>query len=480
MAKRSSGHARWWLGLAAAPLLLTACPPTDDYWIHEAPAVGGSVSGSGGSLSTGGTAGTTSGAAGSSLPMAGSSGASADGGSTALGGSAGEGTAGSMTGKGGMKGEAGDTGGKGCDEDCNAGRICDPTCQGGWVPTSVPPGGFSPRERAAYASLGNQLFIWGGLNESGTVLSSGALYDPRTDSWRMVATDANTPSPRSDATAVWTGAVVLVFGGIDPAGPTAFDDGARYDPAEDVWLPMSSGPTARVAPVGAFGQDLALFFGGTDAAGDLIEGLDLYDIGDDSWETASSWQAPERVQDASIGDGDLTFWVAGGRLASGSPTDEITYYSFTNHDWNAISDSPFSARWGGFGAFIGSEFHTWGGRDVDEIFADGTRYDVGRWADLPTEGAPAARYGSHRESGWSWADGGTGMVILGGLDAPSSYLTDGARYDRDADAWTPIAPWPGGASHAYGAAGIAAGEVVVWGGRSGAALTNEGARYLLE
>jgi hypothetical protein len=35
------------------------------------------------------------------------------------------------------------------------------------------------------------------------------------------------------------------------------------------------------------------------------------------------------------------------------------------------------------------------------------------------------------------------------------------------------------ASHAFGAAGIASDVLVIWGGRNGSTLTNEGARYSL-
>jgi len=366
-----------------------------------------------------------------------------------------------------------------CPTECNAGRTCDPTCQGGWVPTSVPPGGFSPRERAAYVSLGNQLFVWGGVNESGTALNSGALYDPRTDSWRVIANDANTPSPRSDATAVWTGGVVVVYGGMDPAGPTAFADGARYDPADDAWLPMSAGPTARVSPVGAFAQELTLFYGGSDEAGELVGGLDLYDAELDDWQTDGTGSPPRR-QDAAWGDGDRTFWISGGRFSSGSPTDELSYYSFSSEQWITATSTPLSPRWGGFGAFIGGEYYSWGGRDVDDLFDDGIRFQVGDWSPLEPDGAPAARYASHRESGWAWAIDDESMALLGGLNAPSSHLADGAIYDTTSDLWSPIPAWPEGASHAYGVAGIVSGEIVVWGGRNGTVLTNEGARYLLE
>jgi len=482
---RFAQAARSWL-VPATGLLLTACPPTDDYRIVETPATGGSTA-SGGDGGVGGSSGgeETGGAAPTSgAPATGGSAGSAGLAGSGVGGSAGSGVGGSSAGAAGMDDGKGGKGGETsamCPSECNAGRTCDPTCQGGWVPTSVPPGGFSPRERAAYASLGNQLFVWGGLNESGTALNSGALYDPRTDSWRVIASDANTPSPRADATAVWTGGVVLVVGGIDPYGPTAFADGARYDPADDTWLPMAAPPTARVASIGGFGQTLAVFWGGTDEGGGLLGGLDIYDTEADTWQAAPTSNEPTPRQDAAWGDGDLTFWLSGGRLASGAPSEDVVYYSFGSERWVNVTDAPLSPRWGGFGAFIGSEYHTWGGRDVDGVLGDGARYGAGTWPELPATGAPTSRYAAYREAGWAWSSGTSTMVMLGGLDAPSSYLQDGAIYDASNDSWSAIPAWPGRHdSHAFGAAGIAAGEIVVWGGRSETELTNGGTRYLLE
>jgi hypothetical protein len=221
-----------------------------------------------------------------------------------------------------------------------------------------------------------------------------------------------------------------------------------------------------------------VFFGGTDQNADAIEGLDIYDVDQDQW-FSDGFNSPARRENAAWGDGDLTFWISGGRLASGSPSDEICYYSFSSENWVYADSTPLSARWGGFGAFVAGEYHTWGGRDVDELFADGVHY-TGWWADMTSQSAPSARYASHRESGWAWAFGNASMVLLGGLDAPSSYLADGAIYDTSADEWSPISAWPGTASHAFGTAGIAAGELIVWGGRNGVELTNEGARYLLD
>jgi hypothetical protein len=330
-------------------------------------------------------------------------------------------------------------------------------------------------------SLGNQLFIWGGLNESGTALNSGAIYDPRTDAWRMVASDANTPSPRADATAVWTGAVVVVFGGLEPSGQTALADGALYDPVEDRWRTMSAGPTARAAAFGAFTDEQVLVWAGRDGAGEALAGLEFFDPEADQWREAENrWDEPSERYDASPASGELTFWIFGGRTPSGEASDEAAYYSFTSEEWLQRWDSvDLSARWGGFGAFVDGRYYTWGGRDLDNLFDDGMSYNpLDTWESIEQSGAPSGRYSAFRESGWSLAVDERWFILLGGLDNPGTYRSDGARYDTQAAAWSAIEAWPGSASHAFGAVDWVAGEIVVWGGRDGSALTNTGVRYL--
>jgi len=457
--------------------VLTACPPTDDYFIRPSGQAGSRAAGSGGTsagdASLSGAAGSSAGtSAGTGAVAGGTTGAGGtDGGSTDAGGFAGEG-AGSAN-----RGGTGGTAGTPCPVACNAGRLCDTECQTGWVATAAPPGGFSPRERAAYVSLGNQLFVWGGLNESGTALNSGALYDARTDSWRMISSDGS-PSPRCDATAVWTGSIVVVFGGLSPSGPNVYDGGALYDPVDDVWQPMAPASTARAAAVGAWTSGGAMFWAGRDEVGDELGGLDMYDPDSDSWQEADSRSEPTPREDPAWGAGNLTFWTFGGRGGSNGASDDANYYSIGTNSWYPRLNPSLSPRWGGFGAFLAGSFHVWGGRDVSNLFDDGMYYELTGFHEMTGSDGPSARYASHGESGWSLAVDDHLFVVLGGLSGPGAYLADGALYDTDRLEWTNIEAWPGGASHAYGAVGWVAGELMVWGGRDGGYVTNSGVRYL--
>jgi hypothetical protein len=445
------------LASLVAVLALPGCPISDDYFIEPQNGADGPQAGSG---AAGGTTPT-----GGSGPEGGSAGSESSGGAGVGGGGSG-GSAGVPT---------------TCEEPCNAPRTCENECQDGWITTSTPPGGFSPREKASYTSIGSQIFIWGGVNESGTALNSGALYDPRTDTWKVVASDAETPTPRSLATAVWTGSDIIVWGGLDSVTMQPLADGAIYDPVEDEWAPMRPGPRPRSAPVGATVDERIAFFGGHDASGPL-GGLDSYDPDMDDWE-AGMFGSPPAVADPAVAGGSLTLWTYGGRTEMNTGVSASMYYSMSSRRWLA-ADPLMPGRWGSFSVLANGSFFVWGGRNLNDLFDDGAAYAVGgisNWESVSSFGAPSARFATDRESGWAFVmDRGTSderIVLIAGLDAPGSYLTDGAIYHLDRDDWEAIPPWLSTASHAFGAAGIAAGELVVWGGRDGATLTNQGVRY---
>jgi hypothetical protein len=93
-----------------------------------------------------------------------------------------------------------------------------------------------PRQSEASVWTGEQLLVWGGIGEGGTIPTHGEAYDPATNEW--------TPLPRSPLRArlpgsvVWTGSEVLIWGGQDArtdwdgTSPWIFfSDGAALTPA---------------------------------------------------------------------------------------------------------------------------------------------------------------------------------------------------------------------------------------------------------
>jgi galactose oxidase-like protein len=88
------------------------------------------------------------------------------------------------------------------------------------------------------------MMVWGGIDNSGAYLDGDGRYCPATDTWTTLPT-MRAPSPRSGHSAVWTGAVMVVWGG--ERNSTFLDTGARYDPVANSWDSTAKGkaPSAR-------------------------------------------------------------------------------------------------------------------------------------------------------------------------------------------------------------------------------------------
>jgi N-acetylneuraminic acid mutarotase len=101
-----------------------------------------------------------------------------------------------------------------------------------WAPTSTSP---APKARAWHTAVwtGSRMVVWGGLADNfGSFLNTGGRYDPVGDAWTPTAI-LKTPQARSNHTAVWTGSLMVVWGGV--GGGSFLNTGGRYDPASDTW-----------------------------------------------------------------------------------------------------------------------------------------------------------------------------------------------------------------------------------------------------
>lgn len=112
---------------------------------------------------------------------------------------------------------------------------------------------------------GEEMIVWGGRGAPDDprsyekLLSDGAAYDPAKDTWRTIA--ASPLSARSEQNAVWTGGVLLIWGGY--ADGERLKDGAAYDPEKDAWTKLPDAPAGRFGARTAWTGTEALFIGGS-------------------------------------------------------------------------------------------------------------------------------------------------------------------------------------------------------------------------
>ena len=101
----------------------------------------------------------------------------------------------------------------------------------------------APEARAYHAFVwtGEEMAVWGGCPPRSDSISPMGGSNPITDSWRPIST-ANGPPCRIRARAVWTGKEIIFSGGdwgCSGCASSTWAAGAVYDPATDLWRPMS-------------------------------------------------------------------------------------------------------------------------------------------------------------------------------------------------------------------------------------------------
>jgi hypothetical protein len=151
-----------------------------------------------------------------------------------------------------------------------------------WTPMNQV-GAPSPRYAHTATWMGREMVVWGGAGcgtapQGGPIYcGEGARYDPITDKWSAM-TSAGAPTPRVGHASVWSGKLLLIWGGASPgcASPSGHcADGANYDAVTDTWLPMSSvgAPMARASHVAVWADDRMVVWGG-------VTGHEQFPLGD--------------------------------------------------------------------------------------------------------------------------------------------------------------------------------------------------------
>jgi hypothetical protein len=243
----------------------------------------------------------------------------------------------------------------------------------------------------------------------------GAIYDPAADRWRRVSAE-NAPRSVGVFRAVWTGRVVLVWGGVTTGD---HNECAAYDPAADRWRGVIA-PREQTARTGS----------------------------------TVVWTGQEMIV---WGGSDATF-------ATGPVRNDGWRYNPERDVWSSVSlaNAP-SPRTSHVAVWTGREMIVWGGhRNTAPSFSEGARYDpvTDTWRPMRRDGAPSGSPSQYPSYQGVWT--GTDMVVWS--EDPRGW-TPGARYDPALDRWTALATR--GAPDAREGARVAwvRCSLVAWGGR---------------
>ncbi|MET0594818.1 MAG: kelch repeat-containing protein [Polyangiaceae bacterium] len=111
---------------------------------------------------------------------------------------------------------------------------------GGW--TSLPPLAAGPRQETGVAALDGKIYVIGGFNSAGVVVSTVEAYDPVARTWSSVA-----PFPRviHHANTAAVGGKIYVVGALADATFRAIGDVYAYDPTSNSWAQKTSLPAGQ-------------------------------------------------------------------------------------------------------------------------------------------------------------------------------------------------------------------------------------------
>jgi hypothetical protein len=346
-----------------------------------------------------------------------------------------------------------------------------------WTPTSI--GASVPLGRYLQTAVwtGAEMIVWGGTYNDGIdhYLNTGGRYNPKTDSWTATSTLAAAPEVRRNQAEVWTGAELIVWGGLVGSG-THLNTGGRYNPATDSWTPTSLGanvPAARSRHTAVWTGTEMIVWGGYNAGGGLNTG-GRYDPSTDSWiTTALGANVPAARSDHTTVWTGTEMIVWGGNTLAADNTGGR--YNPATDSWAATSmgaNVP-SARYYHRAVWTGTEMIVWGGFNVADLNTGG-RYNpsTNSWQATST-GANVPSIRSYHTAVWT----GASMIVWGGTHA-GGVPTSGGRYDPSSDSWSTTSTGAGVPTGRYYHSAVWTGtEMIVWGGIAAVLDFNSGGRY---
>lgn len=375
-------------------------------------------------------------------------------------------------------------GGRGTSIDQSGGRY-DPATNT-WTPTRVDANTPAARRHGSSVWTGSEMIVWGGwAGATGSLayINTGGRYNPSTDTWVPTRSDATAPGPRGNHTAIWTGSEMIIWAGITAIDGfhTFFNDGRRYDPGTDSWIPMAPDavpPLTRADGAAVWTGSEMVVWGGIHRNAAILASGAKYVPATDTWSPTSALGAPaKRYHHSAVWTGtEMIVWGGLNSVFTAAQTGGC--YDPALDSWRATAINPPtpSARFRHTAVWTGSEMIVWGGQVPSTFSATNTggRYDPGTdtWRIMdsgPAAPAPRVAHSAH----WT----GKEMFVWGGQGVPGYVsMNTGGRYDPTTDGWTPIdasgAPDP----RAYHASVWTGSSMLVWGGVDTAEL-GDGGRY---
>jgi uncharacterized repeat protein (TIGR03803 family) len=204
--------------------------------------------------------------------------------------------------------------------------------------------------QSAAAVLGGEVFVVGGYNTSGTVLSNVQIYNPSTNTW-----SAGPPLPTATgaSSAAVVNNILYVFGGSTSTAVTGTV--WAYSTKTKTWTSMAPMPTPRNGTLAVVEKNIVYVMGGNLGNGaNFVATVESYNPATNTWTEETSMDgAKDYAGGGLIG---TTIVVADGAVNSGVITGDTEGYTATTNEWSELTADP-TIRTGVCAGVIGSALY---------------------------------------------------------------------------------------------------------------------------
>lgn len=289
----------------------------------------------------------------------------------------------------------------------------------------------APSRRYTHTAIwtGTEMVVWGGIDFFGEITNTGGKYNPNTDTWTQTSTSGVTGL--SQHKTVWTGTEMLVWGGFSNGAP--FNQGYKYNLQTDSWIPMTldgAPPSFTIDQSAVWTGDEMIIWLGNVSSSNGIPGY-RYNPLTDSWTGLSNENGPNGVlfSNAILADDKLIVGGIGTYFADYS----MSIYDLNTDTWQNASTTNAPILQGNYSLiWTGEELISWGGRSINSGGIYNPETDEWRESALTKS--------SFKEGSSHW----TGNVVIG-LTINPTHNEDGNEfmsYEPKSDTWSFLRPFP--------------------------------------
>jgi N-acetylneuraminic acid mutarotase len=360
------------------------------------------------------------------------------------------------------------------EDSLNTYRLPEITARDSFDSSEIEAASTAPSGRYGHTAVwtGTVMIIWGG-RDSTRFLDTGSRYNPSTNSWSPTSS-AGAPAPRQSHTAVWTGTEMIIWGGTNDA--KLFNSGARYNPSTNSWSAtnLSRTPIAREGHTAVWTGTEMIIWGGSCCLERELDTGGRYNPSTNSWVYISRKGAPSaRFGHTAVWTGtEMIIWGGFSSFTFRRGLNDGGRYNQSTNSWNAISSKGAPERRARHTAiWTGKQMVIWGGCSPDRFDPDlffcrgintGGRYDpnTNSWVATTKTHAPKARL----EHTAIWT--GKQMIVWGGraCDFFCGGTNTGGRYNPSTNSWVSTSIKGAPSVRFWNTAVWTGKEMIVWGG----------------